>query len=55
MYKTETGNDMDGRLMFAGRRGERGAGGEFRVGRCRLFHLEQMGDVVLQYSTGNCI
>ena len=48
--------DMEGRLVFVGGEGrERGTDGYFGFGRCRLLHLEQMGDGVLLYSTGNCI
>ena len=48
--------DMEGRHVFArGKWGERGTDGEFGVAGCRLLNLEQMGDGVLLYSTGNCI
>ena len=48
--------DMEGRPVFAGGDGgERGMDGEFGAGRCRLLHLERMGDGVLLYSTGNSI
>ena len=41
--------------MFVGGEGrERGTDGYFGFGRCRLLHLEQMGDGALLYSTGNC-
>ena len=39
-----------------GKEGERGGSGmnwEFRVGRCRLLHLEQISNEILLYSTGN--
>ena len=32
-----------------------GMKGEFRVGRCKLLHLEWIGNEVLLYSTGNYI
>ena len=32
-----------------------GMDGEFGVGRCKLLHLEWMGNEVLLYSTGNCV
>ena len=42
--------------MFArGDAGERGMYRECGVGRCRLLHLEQMGDGVLLYSTRNFV
>ena len=42
--------------MFArGEGGERWTDEEFGVGRCRLLHLEQMGDGILLYSIGNCV
>ena len=47
--------DLKGRLVSArGEGGREGANGEFVVGRCRLLHLEWMGDGVLLYNTGNC-
>ena len=40
--------DMEDKLVFAGGRGKSGGiEGEFGVGRCRLLHLEWMGDGVL--------
>ena len=48
--------DIEGRLVFSRmEKRERGTDGEFGVGRCKLLHLERMGDGVLLYSTGNCI
>ena len=48
--------DMEDRLVFAsGEVGEGGDNREFGVGRCRPLCLEQMGDEVLLYNTGNCI
>ena len=38
-----------------GGRGESGMDSEFRVGRCKLFHLEWISNEVLLYSTGNYI
>ena len=42
-------------LCFPGVGGEMGPEGEFGVSRCRLLHLEWIGDGVLMYSTGNYI
>ena len=48
--------DMEGRLVFAREGGRREDDGwEFGVGRCRLLHLEWMGDGVLLCSTDICI
>ena len=48
--------NMEGRFVFTRREGgKRGPDGEFGVGRCGLLHLEQMGDGLLLYSTGNCV
>ena len=47
--------DMEGRLVFVRGRGRGGDWWGVGVGRCRLLHLEQMGDGVLLYSTGNCV
>ena len=35
--------------------GGSGMGWEFGVSRCKLFHLEWVGNEVLLYSTGSCI
>ena len=44
------------RLVVAeGERGGRGLDWEFRVGRCKLLHLEWINNKVLMYSTGNYI
>ena len=46
--------DMEGRLLFARGMGEeKGMDREFGAGRCRLLHLEEMGDGILLYSTWN--
>ena len=46
--------DMENRLVVAKAEGRRsGMDGEFGVGRCKLFHLEWMGNEVLLYSTEN--
>ena len=34
--------------------GRRGMDWEFRVGRCKLLHLEWINNNLLMYSTGNC-
>ena len=48
--------NMESRLVFTRwESGKRGTDGEVGVGRCRLLHLEWMGDEVLLYSTGNGI
>ena len=48
--------DTENILVFARReRGKRGTDREFGVVRCRLLHLEWMGDGVLLYISGNCI
>ena len=44
---------MGGRLVFV--RGERWTDREFGVGRCRLLHLEWVGDGVLLYRIGSCM
>ena len=36
-------------------RGKSGMDEEFGAGRCRLLHLEWMGDGVLLYNVGNCV
>ena len=50
---------MEGRVVFVRGRGreggERGTDWKFGVSRCRLLHLEWMGDGVLLFSTGNCV
>ena len=56
IYKPKQIMDIEGRFVFASvEGGEKGSDGKFGVGRCRLLHLEWMGDGVLLYSTGNCI
>ena len=48
--------DMERRLVFArGEGGEKGMDREFRVGNCKLIHLEWMGNGALLYSKGNCV
>ena len=48
--------DIESRLVFAsGEQRERRMDWEFGVSRCRLLHLEQMGDGFLLYSTGTCV
>ena len=55
--KTETDHGHGGQTSVCrGWEGEeREANRELGVGRCRLFHLEWMGDGVLLHSTGNTI
>ena len=56
IYRTETDSDMENRLVVA--KGEGGGSGmdwEFRVSRCKLFHLEWISNEVLLYSTGSSI
>ena len=38
-----------------GERGEKGIDGEFGFGRCRLLHLEWLGNGVLLCSAGDCV
>lgn len=48
--------DTENRLVVAeGEVGGSGMDGEFRVGRCKLLHLEWIGDDILLYSTGNYV
>ena len=48
--------DIESRLVFArGMGGEKGMDGEFKVGRCKLLHAEQISNWVMLYSTGNCV
>ena len=47
---------MENRLVVAkGMEGGSGMDWELGVGRCKLFHLEWMGNEVLLCSTGNCV
>ena len=41
--------------MAVGKGGEKGMGGEFGIDRCKVLHLEQMGNGVLPYGTENCV
>lgn len=56
IYETGQIVAMERRLAYGcgGERGGSRMGGEFRVGGCKLFHLEWMDNGVLLYSTGNC-
>jgi len=45
--------DMENRLVIAKGEGKGGMDWEFRISRCKLLHLECIGNEVLLYSTGN--
>ena len=54
--QTETDHGHGGyTCVCQGEVGERATDGEFGVGRCRLLHLEQMGNEVLLYRTGSYV
>ena len=54
IYKTETDHGHGGQTCVCWRdRTERGTDGVFGVGRCRMSHLEWVGNGVLPHSTGN--
>ena len=44
---------MENRLVIAKGEGKGGMDWEFRISRCKLLHLECIGNEVLLYSTGN--
>ena len=55
IYRTET-NSQTGRTDIPKGDGVRtGIDWEFEVSRCKLLHLEWVGNEVLLYSTGNCV
>ena len=47
--------DIENRLVVAKKGRGSGMDWEFGVSRCKLFHLEQVSNEILLYSTGNCI
>ena len=56
IYKRETDHRHEKQTCGCwGEGGESGMDGEFGVGRCKLLHLEWIGNEVLLYSTGNYI
>ena len=47
---------MERRLVFSrGYWGEKGVDGDLGVGRCKPLHLEQKSNVVILYSTRDCV
>ena len=55
IYKAETDHGHGGQICICQKGGERWGPTEFGVGRYRLLRLEQMGDGVLLYITGNFV